>query len=114
MHGFGKIYYPTNQVAEGVWERNHNIELKNLANDPSTPTVIQKLKSKFQVKSQSSGIRLTGSNVINAQGVETSNISSNNNNNAFNNNNAGYNNAGYNQSSGVYSNYDNNRAMVTN
>lgn len=41
MHGFGKIYYPTNQVAEGVWERNHNIELKNLANDPKTPTVVQ-------------------------------------------------------------------------
>lgn len=73
------------------------------------------MKSNFQIQPQSSGIRLTGSNVINAQGVETSNISSNNNNNAFNNNNAGYNNAGYNQSSGVYSNYDNNnRAMVTN
>lgn len=35
MEGSGKIYYPSGQIAEGVWAEGHNISLNKVDNDRS-------------------------------------------------------------------------------
>lgn len=35
MHGRGRMYYKSNQVAEGEWSNNHNTTLTTVKNDPS-------------------------------------------------------------------------------
>lgn len=46
MDGNGKMYYPSNQVAEGVWAKNHNKALVTIKNDESAAGIIREIKAR--------------------------------------------------------------------
>lgn len=48
FHGKGKIYYPTNQVAEGIWENNHNKSLIMLKNTSQVSSIIEEIKNNHE------------------------------------------------------------------
>ena len=53
FHGDGVIYYPSGQIAEGVWDENHNRSLSKLDNRPSdVRDEIERIKASYEKNSR--------------------------------------------------------------